>query len=65
MVIYIKIAKKFLTNIFVSVLLIYNINIFLNNLGFIVPINIFSIFLIGILGIPGLFIYIVLSIFYM
>lgn len=58
-------AKKFLTNIIVSVLLIYSVNIFINNLGIIVPINYFSVVFCGLLGVPGLITYITISIIYM
>lgn len=60
-----KLIKKFLTNIFVSVLLIYSVNIFITNLDYSVPINMFSILFTSILGFPGTLVYIILSIVYM
>lgn len=45
-----KIIKK----IIFSILLLYGLNIIIGNLGIYIPINIYSITIISILGVPGL-----------
>ena len=45
---------NFLKNILISPFLIYIYNLIANPLGLIIPINIVTIIVVGLLGIPGL-----------
>lgn len=46
----IKIIKK----VVVTILLIYGLNLIISSLGIIIPLNIITIALVSLLGIPGL-----------
>ena len=57
--------KSLLKNCVFSVLTIYSINIVLVKLGFIIPINYFSVFFTSLLGIPGVIVYVILALKFM
>lgn len=59
------IIKQILKNIIVSFIYIYGVNLFVVNLGYVVPINVMSILIITFLGLPGLIVYSLLAIKYM
>lgn len=53
---------KILIRFIGSIMLIYGIDVLLANLDIIIPINYFSVLLLTILGLPGLFAFIVIFI---
>ena len=60
-----KIIKKMLKSVILSTIAIYSINLVTANLGFVIPLNYFSIAITSILGLPGLVIYSFLAFKYM
>ena len=57
--------KQIFKNIILSFIYIYGVNLFVVNLGYIVPINFMSVLIITFLGVPGLIVYSLLAIKYM
>ena len=58
-------VKRLLKNCVFSVLTIYSINMILVKLGFIIPINYFSVIFTTLLGIPGVVVYAILVLKFM
>ena len=63
MVISIKFLYYLLKKIIFSFLLLFSLNLSIKSFGIIIPINMFNILIISILGIPGILGLIVLKIF--
>ena len=63
MIIYV--CEKIVKNCVFSVLTIYSINMILVKLGFIIPINYFSVIFTTLLGIPGVVVYAILVLKFM
>lgn len=59
-----RLIRQALKNIVLSTITLYSINIILNKIGIMIPMNIFSISICSILGFPGLIIYIILVLKY-
>lgn len=55
-----KLIKQMLKNIVLSTITLYSINLILNKIGVMIPMNIFSIGICASLGFPGLIMYIIL-----
>lgn len=60
-----KIMKKRLLNIIFAVVSLYTINLFTINFNIMIPLNIFSVLLVSLLGLPGLAVYCLIIIKYM
>lgn len=59
-----NLIKQLLKNIVLSTITLYSVNLILNKIGIMVPMNIFSIGVCSVLGFPGLIMYIILVLKY-
>ncbi len=50
-----KIIMMLIKKIVLALFMLYSINIIINNFGIIIPINIYTIIIVSILGIPSIF----------
>ena len=63
MVITIKYIIRIIRKIVFSFMLLFSLNVMIKSLGVIIPINIFNVFIITILGLPGLITLLIIKIF--
>lgn len=58
-----KIIMKIVKRLVMALVLLYSVNLIINVSGEVIPINVYSICIISIFGIPGLFALLFLKIF--
>ncbi len=63
MVIVIKIIISVLKKIIFAFLLLFSLNLSIKSLGIVIPINLFNITVVSILGVPGIISLIILKVF--